>query len=235
MASQSQKPKRDRGEVLHSVSKRLTSITTGKVHIQEETVSHYEKTFYCKFYEKKNGNKLKIEVIAPGAGGTYTLKIKKNDDPIKVTEHTKTELMKFIKGQKELAFMTDYIGKSKVLARTTTKKKSKSKAKKTKTKSKAKKTKTKSKSKAKKTKTKSKSKAKKTKSKGKKSRSKGKKTRSKSKSKSRSKMSRTKKTKKSRKTKKSKSKGTKKTKRSKSKSKGKKSKSKGKKSKKSRK
>ena len=224
MASQSQKPKRDRGEVLHSVSKRLTSITTGKVHIQEETVSHYEKTFYCKFYEKKNGNKLKIEVIAPGAGGTYTLKIKKNDDPIKVTEHTKTELMKFIKGQKELAFMTDYIGKSKVLARTTTKKKSKSKAKKTKTKSKAKKTKTKSKSKAKKTK-----------SKGKKSRSKGKKTRSKSKSKSRSKMSRTKKTKKSRKTKKSKSKGTKKTKRSKSKSKGKKSKSKGKKSKKSRK
>lgn len=102
--------------------------------ILEKEVTHTENRLFLKFFETKGGKKSKIIVIAPGTGGEYKLVIDKDGDK-KESTHTKSEILAFLKKNSNLAFMVEYINKTKSIARPKKRAKTKSKSK---TKSKAK-------------------------------------------------------------------------------------------------
>ena len=98
-------------------SKELSSSRVGDKpsNVLEKEVNHVEDKLFCKFFENKDGKKTKILVIAPGTGGEYKLVIKKDGDD-KTSTHTKSEILAFLKKNKNLDFMAKYISSSKTLS-----------------------------------------------------------------------------------------------------------------------
>lgn len=112
--------------------------------IIEKSVIHAEDKLFCKFFEQKNGKKLRISVMSGPTGGKYKLTVKEGDSEPKVTEFEKKDLLSYLKKNDKLSFMLGYIEKTKTLSRP-----KKSKSAKTKSDSKSgEKTKSKSKSKS---------------------------------------------------------------------------------------
>jgi hypothetical protein len=111
----SDKPK---GGLIYHSKEESKHTEGGVTEITEKQVMHAEDTLFCKFYQKKGGHIVKYDVKAPGTGGQYVLTTT-IDGEKKQTQHTKAELIAFLKSHDELKFMLDYIGKVKSLARPT--------------------------------------------------------------------------------------------------------------------
>lgn len=110
-------------------SKELSSSRIGDKpsNVIEKEVNHLEDKLFCKFFENKDGKQTKIIVIAPGTGGEYKLVIK-NDGDDKTSTHSKSEILAFLKKNKNLDFMVKYITSAKSLSRASSKSKSRSKS-----------------------------------------------------------------------------------------------------------
>jgi len=123
-----------KGKLLyHSSTESKNRVGEKPTDVIEKSVTHSEDSLFCKFYEKKNGVATKITVKSSGKGGEYIVTMKKGEGETKTYTHTKKQLMDWIKDNKDLDFMADYIGKEKTLgrpkARSASKSKSKSKSK----------------------------------------------------------------------------------------------------------
>ena len=110
-------------------SKELSSSRIGDKpsNVIEKEVNHLEDKLFCKFFENKDGMQTKIIVIAPGTGGEYKLVIKKDGDD-KTSTHSKSEILAFLKKNKNLDFMVKYITSAKSLSRARSKTRPKSKS-----------------------------------------------------------------------------------------------------------
>jgi hypothetical protein len=119
-----------KGKLLyHSSTEAKERVGEKPTDVIEKSVTHSENTLFCKFYEKKNGVATKITVRSSGTGGEYTVTMKKGEGETKKMTHNKKDLMAWIKENKDLEFMSAYIGKEKSLGRPKAKTASKSKSK----------------------------------------------------------------------------------------------------------
>ena len=141
------KSREDRGPVkyFHNVEKK--HVEDGQVEIYEESVVLGDSGFFAKLYIKSNDKITKYEIKSSPSGGEYSLRVVKDGDETKST-HNKAELIEFLKKNKSLAFVLEYLKKTVSLARPKAKK-SDSKTKKASSKTKTSKPKSKSKSKSK--------------------------------------------------------------------------------------
>lgn len=143
----------------------------GKIKSAEESVvNHAEDGYSAKYFVKKGDKSTKIEVKSSSTGGEYTLIVQVDGGDRKTSMHNKAEIVAYLKKDKALSFMLDYIERTKSLSRSKAKKSRSKKVKKVaeplKT---AKKSKSKSKKVRKKVKSMSRAKKAKSRSKGKKS------------------------------------------------------------------
>ena len=108
--------KEPRGKLIfHDEVKKYTN--DGKVKSAEEMfVHHSEDGYYTKYFKKNGSASTKIEVKAPAAGGEYTLMVTENGDK-KTSTHSKSEILAYLKKNKALEFMLEYINRTKSLAR----------------------------------------------------------------------------------------------------------------------
>ena len=108
----------DKGKLIyHSREESAMKKGDSPATVIEKSVTHSEENLFCKYYEKKGDSATRITVKSSTSGGVYTLTVKKGAGEPKVTTHNKKEIMDFLRKDKELGFMMEYIEKTKSLSR----------------------------------------------------------------------------------------------------------------------
>jgi hypothetical protein len=95
----------------------------GKIKSAEESVvNHAEDGYSAKYFVKKGDKSTKIEVKSSSTGGEYTLIVQVDGGDRKTSMHNKAEIVAYLKKDKALSFMLDYIERTKSLSRSKAKK-----------------------------------------------------------------------------------------------------------------
>jgi hypothetical protein len=90
----------------------------GPTDIIEKKIKHSEGEsgqFFCKYYEKKNGEVTKISVKSGTNGGDYELITSNGEGKPEIEKMNKKNLLAELNKNKNLDFMVDYIKKTSVL------------------------------------------------------------------------------------------------------------------------